>query len=164
MNALTNKLILSLAFLLTIAMLVTSCKDEEAEEIETPLICSMPNGTLRWTTDGAERCANATLFGDYGIFLTVNGISSQGQTLTLELDSLSVGTHEISADANFMLYTDGLAVAWEATNEQPGTITITSHNEATNRLEATFEAKLVNPISGTTKTLSSGQLVITYTE
>jgi hypothetical protein len=159
-----HKLLPLLAFLFTTSVLFTSCKDEEEEVIETPLVCSLPNGTLTWTTDGAERCANTTLFGDYGIFLTVNGISSQGQTLTLELDSLSVGTHELSADANFMLYTDGLAVAWEVTNEQPGTITITSHNETTNRLEATFQATLVNPLSGATKTLSNGQLKITYTE
>jgi len=144
-------------------LLFASCKDEE-EVVETPIVCGLPNGTLKWTSDGAERCANATLFGDYGIFLTVNGITTQGQTLTLELDSLSVGTHEISADANYMLYTDNLAVLWEATNEQPGTITITSHNEETNRLEATFNVNLVNPINGVTKSLTNGQLKITYTE
>ena len=144
-------------------LLIASCKDEE-EVVETPIVCGLPNGTLKWTSDGAERCANATLFGDYGIFLTVNGITTQGQTLTLELDSLSVGTHEISADANYMLYTDNLAVLWEATNEQPGTITITSHNEETNRLEATFNVNLVNPINGVTKSLTNGQLKITYTE
>lgn len=146
------------------AVCFTACKDEEEVEVETPLVCGLPNGTLRWTSDGTESCANATLFGDYGIFLTVNGISSQGQTLTFELDSLSVGTHELSPDANFMLYTDNLAVAWEVTNEQPGTITITSHNESTNRLEATFQATVVNPVSGASKTLSNGQLSITYTE
>jgi hypothetical protein len=152
------------AILIASTTLFTACKDEEEEDIETPLVCGLPNGTLKWTADGAERCANTTLFGDYGIFLTVNGISSQGQTLTMELDSLTVGTHELSADANYLLYTDALAVAWEITNEQPGTITITSHNETTNRLEATFQATVVNPISGATKTLSNGQLSISYTE
>jgi len=63
-----------------------------------------------------------------------------------------------------MLYTDNLAVVWEATNEQPGTITITSHNEQTNRLEGTFNVNLVNPINGVTKSLTNGQLKITYTE
>ena len=153
-----------MAILFAATLVFTACKDKEEEEIETPIVCGLPNGTLKWTTDGTERCANASLFGDYGIFLTVNGISLQGQTLTLELDSLSVGTHELSADANFMLYTDGLAVVWEVTNEQPGTITITSHNESTNRLEATFQATLVNPVSGATKTLSNGQLSLSYTE
>jgi hypothetical protein len=164
MNSRSYRLLSGLAILFAMPLVFTACTDDEVEDIETPIVCSLPNGTLKWTTDGTERCANASLFGDYGIFLTVNGISSQGQTLTLELDSLSVGTHELSADANFMLYTDGLAVAWEVTNEQPGTITITSHNESTNRLEATFQATLVNPVSGATKTLSNGQLSIKYTE
>jgi hypothetical protein len=162
MKSRLNAIVL-LFLLMGSTLFLSSCKDEE-EDIETPIVCGLPNGTLKWTSDGAERCANASLFGDYGIFLTVNGITSQGQTLTLELDSLSVGTHEISADANYMLYTDNLAVVWEATNEQPGTITITSHNEQTNRLEATFNVNLVNPINGATKSLSSGQLKITYTE
>lgn len=145
-------------------LLLGACKDEEEPEVESPIICSLPNGTLRWTIDGVERCANASLFGDFGTFLTVNGISIEGQTLTLELDSLSVGSHELSADSNFMLYTDGLAVAWEATNEQPGTINITSHNESTNRLEATFQINLVNPLNNATKSITNGQLAITYTE
>ncbi|MFM7234837.1 MAG: DUF6252 family protein [Flavobacteriales bacterium] len=154
---------MSIAFVGT-SVLLGSCKDEEEPEVESPIVCSLPNGTLRWTIDGVERCANASLFGDYGMFLTVNGIAIEGQTLTLELDSLSVGTHELSYDSNFMLYTDGLAVAWEATNEQPGTINITSHNEATNRLEATFQINLVNPINSAVKTITNGQLIINYTE
>lgn len=155
---------MSVIALIGSALFMASCKDEEDVDVESPLVCGLPNGTLKWTVDGAERCANTTLFGDYGIFLTVNGISSEGQTLTFELDSLSVGTHELSPDVNFMLYTDNLAVAWEVTNEQPSTITITSHNEATNRLEATFQATVVNPLTGASKTLSNGQLSITYTE
>jgi hypothetical protein len=159
------KLLTVIISLFALPLCFASCKEEEDPiEVESPLVCGLPNGTLRWTSDGAERCANTTLFGDYGIFLTVNGISSEGQTLTLELDSLSVGTHELSADVNYLLYTDNLAVAWEITNEQPGSITIISHNETTNRLEATFQATVVNPLSGVSKTLSNGQLSITYTE
>jgi hypothetical protein len=148
----------------SLALFLSSCKEEEEPEVESPLVCSLHSGTLRWTVDGAERCANASLFGDYGTFLTVNGIAIEGQTLTLELDSLSVGTHELSYDSNFMLYTDGLAVAWEATNEQPGSITITSHNETTNRLEATFQINLVNPMNSAVKAITNGQLIINYTE
>jgi len=57
-----------------------------------------------------------------------------------------------------------LAVSWEATNEQPGSITITSHNETTNRLEATFQINLVNPMNSAVKAITNGQLIINYTE
>ena len=148
----------------TLSLSMISCKDDEEEQVDSPIICGLPNGTLRWTADGAEICANASLFGDLGMFMTVNGISIEGQTITLELDSLTVGTHELSADVNYLLYTDGLAVVWEATNAQPGTITITSHNETTNRLEATFQINVVNPMSGASKSITNGQLSLTYTE
>jgi hypothetical protein len=156
--------LLSMLTLIFFSSLFVSCADDEEEIIETPIVCSLPNGMLKWTADGTERCANASLFGDYGIFLTVNGISMQGQTLTIELDSLSVGTYELSADENYMLYTDNLALVWEATNEQPGTITITGHNETTNQLNATFQINLVNPMSGQIKSITNGQLNIKYTE
>lgn len=139
------------------------CKDE-VEEPEPPVICGLPNGTLKWKENGVEKCANVSLFGDLGMVLTINGISAQGPSVTFELDSLSVGNHELTYDSNFMLYTDGLALAWEATNEQPGSMTITAHNEATNRLDATFQINLVSPLNGTTKQITEGQLSITYSE
>jgi hypothetical protein len=147
---------------LSAIVLLSSCKKDEEEE--TPIICGLPNGTLKWKENGVEKCANVSLFADYTIDMTVSGISAQGPTFTLELDSLNVGTYALTADYNYMLYTDGLALAWEATNEQPGSITITSHNESTNRLEATFQINLVSPISGATKQITDGQLSITYTE
>ncbi|MFN5294963.1 MAG: DUF6252 family protein [Flavobacteriales bacterium] len=160
----SNGMLLSIWTLVLTSLLFVACNDEEEDDIETPIVCGLPNGSLKWTIDGTERCANASLFGDYGMFLTVNGITTQGQTLTMELDSLSVGTHELSADENYMLYTDNFAVVWEATNEQPGTITITGHNETTNQLNATFQINLVNPLNGQIKSISNGQLNIKYTE
>ena len=115
-----------------------SCKDDEEEQVDSPIICGLPNGTLRWTANGAERCANASLFGDLGMFMTVNGISMEGQTITLELDSLDVETHELLADVNYLLYTDGL--------------------------EVTFQINAVNPMSGASKSITNGQLSLTYTE
>ncbi len=48
--------------------------------------------------------------------------------------------------------------AWEATNEQPGSITITSHNETTNRLEATFQINLVNPVAAIQRAIRNAKL------
>lgn len=155
-----------IALLLTSSMIsFMSCKDEDDDlTVDPPLVCSLPNGTLKWKENGVEKCANATILADQGIILTVYGLSAQGPSLTLELDSTSVGTHELTADYNYVLYTDGLALAWEATNEQPGTITISSHNESTNRIEGTFQINLVNPLNGATKQITDGQISVTYTE
>jgi hypothetical protein len=141
-----------------------ACKDEEEEVPDTPLICGLPNGTIKWKENGVEKCANANIVADNAIILTIYGLSAQGPSITFELDSVSVGTHELTADYNYMLYTDGLALAWEATNEQPGSITITSHNESTNRIEGTFQINVVNPLNGVTKQITDGQLSVTYTE
>jgi hypothetical protein len=154
-----------LSALLLCAGVVTfiSCKDEP-EDIDPPLICGLPNGTIRWKENGVEKCANATIIADNAIILTISGLSAQGPTITFELDSVSVGTHALTADYNYMLYTDGLALGWEATNEHPGSITITSHNESTNRIEGTFQINAVNPLNGVTKQITDGQLSVTYTE
>jgi hypothetical protein len=154
-----------LSALLLCAGVVTfiSCKDEE-EVVDPPLVCGLPNGTIRWKENGVEKCANASIIADNAIILTISGLSAQGPTITFELDSVSVGTHELTADYNYVLYTDGLALGWEATNEQPGSITINSHNESTNRIEGTFQINVVNPINGVSKQITDGQLSVTYTE
>ena len=125
--------------------------------------CEMPNGHLKWNFGSNSSCANASLFGDLAIVLTVNGISLSGETLTLELDDVATGNYSISGDTNHLLLTDQLGMAWESSNSNPGTLTILSNNTSSNKLEATFNAQLKNPL-GLSKTLSSGILKITYTE
>lgn len=142
-----------------------SCKDDKESIIPAILTdnCELPNGHLRWTSGGKESCANASLFGDLAVVMTINGISFTGESFTMELDNVAPGTYIMTADTNHVLHTDQLGMAWESTNGNPGTLTILSNNTSTNQLEANFNVTLKN-ILGLNKTINSGNLKILYTE
>ncbi|MBK7684468.1 MAG: hypothetical protein IPJ26_19310 [Bacteroidetes bacterium] len=125
--------------------------------------CELPNGHLKWTSGGTQTCANASLFGDQGSAMTINGIALTGETFTMELDNVMPGTYAMTTDSNHILHTDQLGMAWESTNGNPATLVILSNNTSTNVLEANFSGTLKNPL-GLNKTINSGTVKITYTE
>ena len=126
---------LLLLLLLGMAVLHTSCGDDDDDPNTNSVTdgCSMPNGHLKWTSQGTQYCANATLFGDQSIDMTINGITQSGVTMTLELDSVMPGTYQMTSDVNHLLFTDQLAFDWQSTNSQPGTLIITK-NDTANKL------------------------------
>lgn len=70
---------------------LTACDKEDDAATpapSTPAACGISGARLQATFQGNAFCANTSLFGDLGNHLTVNGITSNGATLTLELDSL----------------------------------------------------------------------------
>lgn len=95
--------------------------------------------------------------------MTINGISQQGATLTLELDSVSVGTHAISEITNSILFTTQLAMAYQSTDATPGTLTITSHDTAAKRIRGSFSATLSNQI-GLPSAAIAGNFDLYYVE
>lgn len=139
---------------------------EEDKEVLPGIItdnCILPNGHLKWTSGGKQTCANASLFGDQGLVMTINGISLTGETFTMELDNVTPGTYSMTTDSNHILHTDQLGMAWESTNGNPATLVILSNNTSTNVLEANFSGTLKSPL-GLNKTISSGSLKVIYTE
>lgn len=143
---------------------IVACNDDKDEnDNPAPDACTLPTGSLRWTIGGTQRCADQTLFGDYGIVMTINGIAGNGETMTIELDSVTPGTYEMKADVNSVLYTDNLAMAYQTTDDNPGTLIITKNDTSNNRLEATFTGSLRNPL-GVSKTITSGNLKVNYTQ
>lgn len=155
-----KKIIYCAFFLLALV----SC--EEEKEVLPSIItdnCILPNGHLKWTSGGNQTCANASLFGDQGLVMTINGISLTGETFTMELDNVTPGTYSMTTDSNHILHTDQLGMAWESTNGNPATLVVLSNNTSTNVLEANFSGTLKNPL-GLNKTITSGTVKITYTE
>ena len=144
--------------------LLTSCKQDEG--LVASLLnqnCSLPNGHLKWTSGGKESCANASLFGDMAIVMTINGISLTGETFTLELDDVTPGIYLMTADTNHILHTDQLGMAWESTNALPCTLQVLSNNTSSNLFEANFSGTLKNPF-GLNKVINSGTVRVRYTE
>ena len=78
--------------------------------------------------------------------MTINGLNGNGSSLTLKLDSVMPGTYQITEDVNHMIYLNG--DGWESTNDNPGTLVITSNNTSTNQIKGTFTVTLQEPAFG----------------
>lgn len=119
---------------------------------------------LQATFDGNGFCPIASLFALEGAgAITISGIDQQGKTLTLELDSLNVGTHAMNEATNTLLYTTQLAVAYLTNDATPGTLTITSHDMAARRIKGSFSASLTSELSPTPKSIS-GSFDVVYVD
>ena len=155
-----------LLFLASLVFISSCKKDEDEDPAPTPTptaTCGIAGMRLQGTIASTTFCADASLFADLAILLTSNGIAQDGATLTLELDSLSVGTYTTLTDVNHVLYTDGLGLPWSTTDAAPGTLTITSHNTATNRIQGSVSGELYAPTGGQHRTISAS-FDLTYTE
>lgn len=144
--------------------LITSCKEDEG--LVASLLkqnCNLPNGYLKWSSGGNESCANASLFGDMAIVMTINGISLTGETFTLELDDVTPGIYFMTTDTNHILHTDQLGMAWESTDALPCTLQVLTNNTSSNLFEANFSGTLKNPF-GLSKVINSGKVRVRYTE
>lgn len=152
--------------LLAIAVFITACGEDDEDQNTKPGTdgCTLINGFLKWDYQGTKYCANASLFADQGIIMTVNGITQAGLTMTLEIDSVRPGTYQMTDDVNHLLFTDNLAFDWQSTDDNPGTLTILKNDTATNHIEGTFSVNAKNSITGTSRNISNGNFRIFYTE
>lgn len=154
-------------FLILSSALFVSCSKEKDDPAtpapSTPAACGISGARLQASFQGATFCANTFLFGDLGTHLTVNGIASNGATLTLELDSLEVGSYEMDGSTNYMIHTSAMAMGYETVNTTPATLNITTHDTASNRIQGSFNGPVVEPVGGASAQIS-GTFDITYTE
>ena len=125
--------------------------------------CLLNSYYLKADVAGVSWCANTSLFADYAIVMTINGISSNGATLTLELDDVAPGTYQIKQDRNHVLYTSSLGVGYESTNDNPGSLVIISNDTTANIINGSFNVTLRSPVSGNLS-LSNGTFKLFYTE
>lgn len=149
-------------------LLLASCAKEE--DVPQPTgsgtpACGLNGLRLEATFDGSAFCANASLFAAEGAgVITINGIDQQGRTLTLELDSLTVGSHAINAATNVLLFTTQLGLPYASSDATPGTLTITAHDTAARRLTGSFAAQLGSDgLPGPPKSIQ-GEFDVTYVE
>ncbi len=144
--------------LLAVSLLViSSCKKDENQS--DPVISYY----LQATIDGQIWKADATLFADKAIVMTISGLNQQGSSLTLELDDFTPGTYPIKNSRNHILYTSQMADAFESTDGNPGTLVIVSNDEAKNLLKGTFTFTGQSPLTGN-KTISNGSFEVYYIE
>ncbi|MFN8153459.1 MAG: DUF6252 family protein [Bacteroidia bacterium] len=145
---------------------ITACGDDDDDPNTNAVTdgCSLPNGHLKWTTQGTQYCANATLFGDQAIEMTINGITQSGISMTLELDSVDPGTYTMNDNINHLLFTDQFAFDWQSSDDAPGTLVITKNDKTANLIEGSFSVNAKNALTGTMRQISNGSFRINYTE
>lgn len=146
----------SLCILSSLAL--TSCikaGKEVAEEIGiVPETCGTDGARVRLDLDGASFCADAniTAFTD-GTSASVTGVSMLGNTFSIQVDSIAVGTHTISEAANSTLFLS-TGTAYVSVGDSAGWLTIDGYDAATRRLRAHFQARVQNEANGQSRTLS----------
>ncbi len=149
--------------ILVFTVFIFSCKKDK--EVATPSSSTNCTGIipnkLSAKISNVSWCANQSCFGDLGTIMTINGLSGNGSSLTLELDDFMPGTYPITLDRNHILYTE--INAYESTNSLPGSLTITSNDTASNLLKGYFSVTLKSPILGSVS-ISEGFISLYYTE
>ncbi len=148
---------------LGLLLLTASCKKDKADTPTPTPSCGVAGMRLQGTIGSDAFCANTSLFADLAIVLTANGIQSNGSTFTMELDSLTVGSHAMQADVNSVLYTDPLGLAWRTIDGGSTTLTIASHDTGGNRIQGSISGSLYSPIGGPARSISAS-FDLTYLE
>jgi hypothetical protein len=154
---------------ITLLLLVTACTKED----DPPLVpgtggatadCGTPGSRLQATIDGSAYCPDVNLFAALGAgAITMSGLSSMGSTLTLEIDSLGVGSYSMSETANTLLHTTTLGLGYMSSDSDPATLTITEHDTTLRRIKGSFAGTLYSAIGAAPKNIT-GSFDMLYTE
>jgi hypothetical protein len=137
-----------LPFLVLIGFLVACDKKDDDSSTTNPPAATgctslLPN-KLSAKIANQEWCSDQSCFGDLAVVMTI-----------------MPGTYQITEDVNHMIYLNG--DGWESTNDNPGTLVITSNNTSTNQIKGTFTVTLRSPLSGNLS-VTEGKFDLFYTE
>ncbi len=155
----------ALCLLLVALVTTSSCvKDDDKVTPDLPIdICGIDGMRLQADVDGAETCFSTSLIGNLADGqLMFGGMNVTTGSLAIQLDELTVGTHASTQDTNHLLLIVG-GVAYESTNDAPGSITVSSHNEGGNHIKGSITAQLASADGSPAKSVS-GTFDVTYLE
>lgn len=134
-----------------------------AEELGlVPSTCGSDGARVQAEIDGASFCADAniTAMSD-GTSASITGIGLLGNTFSVQLDSLAVGTRTVSEATNSILFMQA-GTPYVVIGDSAGWLAIDHHDAAARRLKARFQATVFNEMNGRSKPLS-GSVDVTYT-
>ena len=156
---------LTLAFLVVAMSLVSCAKDAQEVAQEVGLIpsgCGSDGARLQATIGETSYCAGAQILatGD-GSSAIITGIDFAGNTLVLQLDSLSTGIQVMNEASNSILYMQ-TGTTYTIAPQVEGTLNILLVDTLARRLKATFQVPVLNTMNGVTKQLQ-GEVDVTYT-
>ncbi len=154
---------LYLSFIIFILTNISACTKDEGPLTNTPIdICILPNGFIKWNDNMAAYCAT-TAFADEAITMTMNGISTDGPTITFDLTNYAVGNHPITETINSIYYTNALGFAFTSNNNNPGTLNITSYSPSNRQIKGNFTCTVYDPSGLNAPMNLSGSFSMYYT-
>ncbi len=153
----------TLVRILAASLLFSACHQEELNTV--PLIgsdCGSEGHRVSVTTDGDFQCLSASVIaiGSPEGDVAIQGLGLNGISVTLQIDSVANGDFPIGEDDNAVLWMQ-TGTAFLSTDEDPGVLTILSHDEATHRVSGTFDVVVHHAADPTTHELS-GSFDVTY--
>ena len=154
---------LYLYFIIFMLTNLSACTKDEGPLTNTPIdICILPNGFIKWDDNMGAYCAT-TAFADEAITMTMNGISTDGPTITFDLTNYEVGNHPITETINSIYYTNALGFAFTSNNNNPGTLNITSYSPSNRQIKGNFTCTVYDPSGLNAPMNLSGSFSMYYT-
>ena len=143
-------------------LLLAGCEKDTPASNPVIDVCQLPNGFVRWADANGSYCAT-TAFADEAIEMTINGISTNGPSITLTLNDYGVGSHPITETGNSIFYTSALGFSYLSSNSNPGTLTITSYSSTNHQIKGSFQTTFYDPAGILPPTNLSGNFSLYYT-
>ena len=149
---------------LLIPVLLCAClKDDEG--LPRPSIpgCGVDGATLEAEVDEESSCFGTGLFavmadGEFAL----GGLSINGMSLALTVDSFAIGTHPSTDALNVVLLTVG-GTPYHSTEGAPGIIAISTHDAEGKRVKGSFAVQVQGAENGAMKDLN-GSFDVFYVE
>ena len=151
-----------LLLLIPITLFFSGCEKDTPSPSPVTDVCLLPNGFIKWNDNHGSYCAT-TAFADEAIVLTMNGVSLNGPTITLELTEYSAGTHPITDNINNIFYTSALGLSYLSNNSHPGTLNITSYSPSNHQIKGNFQCMVYDPAGIAAPLSLSGSFSMYYT-
>ena len=143
----------------------SSCqKDNDDLTPDNPvLICGIYGMRCEADLDGSQTCFSSSLIANLADGqISIGGVHPTSGTVALLLDDMTLGTHAATDSVNHILLIVG-GVAYQTRDDQPGQITISSHDQGGNHIKGSFSAQLTSADGSPAKSLA-GTFDVCYLE
>ncbi|HRF82017.1 MAG TPA: hypothetical protein PL070_18225 [Flavobacteriales bacterium] len=146
-------LIITATVIVSLAACVKAGK-EVAEEIGlVPSTCGSDGARVQAEVDGSGFCADASIMAvTDGSSASITGVGLLGNTFSLQLDTLGLGTHTISAASNALMFMS-TGTPYVVVGDSAGWVRIEQYETSSRRLKAQFNARVRNEMNGQEKSI-----------
>lgn len=155
-------LVLTATIIVSLAACVKAGKKVAEEVGLVPSTCGSDGARVQADVDGSGFCADASIMAvTDGSSASITGVGLLGNTFSLQLDTLGLGTHTISEASNALMFMS-TGTPYVVVGDSAGWVRIEQYNAAARTLKANFNARVRNEMNGQEKSIS-GSVDVTCT-